>query len=259
MRAAMASSSRGRHGSASSWEAAKATTASNTTPRQVALSDVDAAVGQKFAQELEQQFGSGRVVFVKADVTDAAQLEEVFKKAKSTFKRLDIVINNAGIMRDSIWEKQIDINMKGVVHGMLLAFKHMGKEGGGPGGLVVNVASIVGVSVVANLPIYCGTKHAVVAMTRGYGMPVNVERTGVKVVALCPGATDTPLLNDAKHYLLHPQLAGDLQNAIDTFGMNKPEQIAEGLMHVIRNAESGSAWVSNLGDHYEVHFPQLHK
>ncbi|XP_046981453.1 15-hydroxyprostaglandin dehydrogenase [NAD(+)]-like [Schistocerca americana] len=223
----------------------------------VVLSDVDEAAGKKAVDELEKEFGKGNAIFVKADVTNSASLEEVFKAAKSTFKRLDIVVSNAGIMRDSLWEKQIDINIKGVVHTMLLAYKHMGKHEGGNGGVVVNLSSVAGLEPVSVLPIYAGTKHAVAAMTRSYGDKLHLDKTGVSVMALCPGASDTPLVHDAHQFVLHDYLTEPLVHALNMFPINKPEFIAEGLMRVIREGESGSVWVATLQMIKPVVYPKL--
>ncbi|XP_049778958.1 15-hydroxyprostaglandin dehydrogenase [NAD(+)]-like [Schistocerca cancellata] len=224
-----------------------------TAGAKVVISDVDPAVGQKVVEEFESEFGKNKIIFVKADVTKPSELEEVFKAAKSTFNRLDIVINNAGIMRDSVWEKQVDINVKGVVYGLLLAYKYMGKQNGGAGGLVVNLSSVAGLETTPFLPIYCATKHGVTALTRAYGDSVHADLTGVSVVAVCPGPADTPLMNDAQQYLLHDYLAPVLAEAIKVAGTyNKPEFIAEGLMRAIREGESGSVWLVHDGDISQV-------
>lgn len=223
----------------------------------VVLSDVDEAAGKKAVEQLEKEFGKGNAIFVKADVTDSASLEEVFKAAKSTFRRLDIVVSNAGIMRDAMWEKQIDINVKGVVHTMLLAFKHMGKQAGGGGGVVVNLSSVAGLEAVSVLPIYAGTKHAVAAMTRSYGDKLHLDKTGVSVVALCPGASDTPLVHDAHQFVLHDYLKEPLVQALKLFPINTPEFIAEGLMRVIREGESGSVWLAAHEKIKPIVYPRL--
>ncbi|XP_049808971.1 15-hydroxyprostaglandin dehydrogenase [NAD(+)]-like [Schistocerca nitens] len=229
-----------------------------TAGAKIVASDADEAAGKKAVAELEKQFGKGKVIFVKADVTNSSSLEEAFKAAKSTFNRLDIVVNNAGIMRDSVWEKEIDINVKGVVYGILLAYKYMGKQNGGAGGVVVNLSSVAGLDEVPQLPIYCGTKHAVSAMTRSYGDELHVNVTGVRMVALCPGPTDTPLVNDAHHYCLHDYVKQSLIDVIPSYGpLNTPDFIAQGMMTAIREGKSGSVWMANNNKIKEIVYQRL--
>ncbi|XP_049808292.1 15-hydroxyprostaglandin dehydrogenase [NAD(+)]-like [Schistocerca nitens] len=229
-----------------------------TAGAKIVASDADEAAGKKAVEELEKQFGKGKVVFVKADVTNNSSLEEAFKAAKSTFNRLEIVINNAGIMRDAVWEKEIDINVKGVVYGILLAYKYMGKQNGGAGGLVVNVSSVAGLDAYPHTPIYSGTKHAVCAMTRSYGDELHVNQTGVRMVALCPGPTDTPLARNVHLYCLHDYIKQPLLDAIAAVGsLCTPEFIAEGLMTAIREGKPGSVWMADNSKIREIVYERL--
>lgn len=81
----------------------------------------------------------------------------------------------------------------------MLGMKYMGKDQGGKGGVIVNIASILGLQPMAGCPVYVGTKHAVIGMSRSFGMPWHFQRTGVKVLTMCPGVTDTPLISEAGH------------------------------------------------------------
>lgn len=68
---------------------------------------------------------------------------------------------------------------------------------GGRGGIVVNIASILGLQPLAGCPVYVGTKHFVVGFDRSFGTPLFFNRTGIKVLTMCPGVTDTPLISEA--------------------------------------------------------------
>ncbi|XP_046993848.1 15-hydroxyprostaglandin dehydrogenase [NAD(+)]-like [Schistocerca americana] len=229
-----------------------------TAGAKIVASDADEAAGKKALKELEKQFGKGKIVFVKADVTNSSSLEEAFKTAKSTFNRLDIVINNAGMMRDSAWEKEIDVNMKGVVHGILLAYKYMGKQNGGAGGVVVNLSSTAGLEAVPQMAIYCGTKHAVCAMTRSYGDELHVNQTGVRVVAVCPGPTETPMATEAHHYCLHDYAKQSLIDGIAAFGpLDTTDSVAQSLMTVTRDGKSGSVWAAYHNKTREIVYQRL--
>lgn len=75
----------------------------------------------------------------------------------------------------------------------------MGKDQGGKGGVVVNIASILGLQELSGCPVYVGTKHFVVGLDRSFGSPLFFDKTGVKVLTMCPGVTDTPLISEVGH------------------------------------------------------------
>lgn len=81
--------------------------------------------------------------------------------------------------------------------------KYMGKDKGGRGGVIANIASILGLQPLAGCPVYVGTKHFVVGLDRSFGTPFYFNRTGIKVVTMCPGVTDTPLISEAGSRVLH--------------------------------------------------------
>lgn len=76
----------------------------------------------------------------------------------------------------------------------------MGKDKGGKGGTVINLASILGLQGLEGCPIYVGTKHFVIGFTRSIGTPFYFEKHGVNVMALCPGVTDTELITEANEF-----------------------------------------------------------
>jgi len=222
----------------------------------VAVCDVDVRKGENAVRELQTEYGADRVIFIKTDVTNVAELEEAFKKTHTTFKALDIVINNAGILDDGRWELQIAINVNAVVRGTLLGLQYMGKDKGGKGGVVVNIASILGLAPLAGSPVYVATKHAVIGLTRSFGLPYHFDRTGVRVIAMCPGVTDTPLISEAHRRQLREDWGDEAGRELDELPKQKPECVAKGMMHLIEKGSSGSIWVAEGGQPvYEVLIP----
>ena len=85
----------------------------------------------------------------------------------------DILVNIAGVKGEDDWEAVYDINVKGVHHGVATGLRHMSREEGGQGGVVVNVSSTCGVTCHGDMyatPAYTASKHAVTALTRTYGV-----------------------------------------------------------------------------------------
>lgn len=83
-----------------------------------------------------------------------------------------------------------------------MAFRFLGKDRGGPGGVVVNIGSSSSTHPLVSLPVFTATKHAVAALTRCYGDQYHVNLTGVRVVALCSSPTESSLAGDPRKRLL---------------------------------------------------------
>jgi len=141
-------------------------------------------------------------LFVAVDVTDEAQVNNLFDTAQSTYGSVDIAFNNAGISPpddDSIettelpaWERVQDVNLKSVYLCSRAALRHMVAQ---QSGSIINTASFVAVMGSATSQIsYTASKGGVLAMTKELG--VQFARQGIRVNALCPGPVNTPLLQE---------------------------------------------------------------
>ncbi|XP_060535439.1 15-hydroxyprostaglandin dehydrogenase [NAD(+)]-like [Cylas formicarius] len=215
--------------------------------------------GSQVVEAINQEYGAEAAIFILTDVTKKQDLVDGFEKAFSKFNRLDIVINNAGIMYDADWEKEIALNCNGVVEGSLLGLKYLGKNNGGNGGVIANIASILGLQKLAGCPIYVGTKHFVVGLTTSFGTPYYYDLTGVKFVTMCPGVTDTPLISEAGRFALQgfPDLGKLLAGELGSLPAQSVSNVAEGMIKIISQGENGSVWVSEGGQPiYEVAIPE---
>jgi NAD(P)-dependent dehydrogenase (short-subunit alcohol dehydrogenase family) len=161
----------------------------------IVIGDMDPVAGAKAAEEVEG-------IFVAVNVTDEAQVDNLFDEAVKKFGSLDIAFNNAGISPpddDSIettelpaWQKVQDVNLKSVYLCSRAALRHMVKQGSGS---IINTASFVAVLGSATSQIsYTASKGGVLAMSRELG--VQFARQGIRVNALCPGPVNTPLLQE---------------------------------------------------------------
>src|SRR5204863_10039095 len=105
---------------------------------------------------------------LRADVSDAEQVQQAVDTAVERFGRVDVLVNNAGVMPNAFvadharalaaWDRCIDIHVKGVVHGICAVYDHMMRQGSGH---IVNISSIYGNAGVAGAAVYCATKAAV--------------------------------------------------------------------------------------------------
>ncbi|MGW1494303.1 SDR family oxidoreductase [Streptomyces sp. NPDC002402] len=137
----------------------------------------------------------GTAAFQRLDVTDAADVRAFVSAACERYGRVDAVVNNAGVMPLSLleavktdeWDRMIDVNVRGVLHGIAAALPTMRAQGGGH---FVNVASVGAYEVVPTAAVYCATKFAVRAISEG----LRQESTGnIRVTLVSPGVTESEL------------------------------------------------------------------
>ncbi|XP_066583891.1 15-hydroxyprostaglandin dehydrogenase [NAD(+)]-like [Prorops nasuta] len=223
----------------------------------VAVCDINTEEGMDLVKSLNSKYGKDRAIFCQCDVTDYPQFEESFQSTIATFGHIDIVINNAGIMNDRFWELEVDTNFNGVIRGTLLAQRFLGTDRGGRGGIVVNTGSNVSITPYVSVPIYSATKAAIVSLTRAFGDQYHVDLTGVRVMALCPNATDSKLVKDVGKQLLSPRYEDAWHRDTASSVPQKADHVGRALIHVLSTGKSGSVWlVENGQPPREITFPK---
>ncbi|MFD5141935.1 SDR family oxidoreductase [Streptomyces sp. NPDC058401] len=137
----------------------------------------------------------GTAAFRRLDVTDATDVRAFVAAAREQYGRVDVMVNNAGVMPlsplDALkvdeWDRMIDVNVRGVLHGIAAALPVMRAQGGGH---FVNVASVGAYEVSPTAAVYCATKFAVRALSEG----LRQESDGtVRVTLVSPGVTESEL------------------------------------------------------------------
>ena len=139
----------------------------------------------------------GKAAGFTVDVSKRAEVEAFVKGAVETFGRIDVLVNNAGIMpiapiealKVEEWDRQIDVNLKGVLYGVAAALPQMQKQRSGH---IINLASVYGIKVFApGAVVYCATKAAVRVLTEGLRMELHAEN--IRCTVISPGAVATEL------------------------------------------------------------------
>ena len=139
----------------------------------------------------------GKAVGFTVDVAKRAEVEAFVKGAVETFGRIDVIVNNAGIMpiapiealKVEEWDRQIDVNLKGVLYGVAAALPQMQKQRSGH---IINIASVYGIKVFApGGVVYCATKAAVRVLTEGLRMELHSQN--IRCTVISPGAIATEL------------------------------------------------------------------
>jgi NAD(P)-dependent dehydrogenase (short-subunit alcohol dehydrogenase family) len=218
----------------------------------VAVADLDEAGGQVVVQTIRDD--GGQAIFVHCDVTQAADCEHAVQLAVAELGGLDILFNNAGIIRranvldttEEEWDRVMAVNVKSI----FLLSKHavpvMIEAGGG---MIINTASGWGLVGGRNAVSYCASKGAVVNMTRA--MALDHGEQNIRVNCICPGDTDTPMLRNEAHQLGTSDedfLAEAAERPLRRIG--RPEDIAQAALYLASDASSfvtGTALVVDGG------------
>src|SRR5215207_620790 len=164
----------------------------------VVVADVDDARGEQTVQDVKA--AGGQAVYVHADVSKAADCENMVAAAEKTYGKLNVLFNNAGIMHsnddnamtteEAIWDLTMAINLKGVFLGCKYGIPALRRAGGGS---IINTASFVALLGAATPQLaYTASKGGVLSMTRE--LAVIHARENIRVNALCPGPLKTELL-----------------------------------------------------------------
>ncbi len=158
------------------------------------------------------------IAYETADVTDREQVRAAMAAAQESLGAIDILINNAGAaeaapfakMSDEHWDRTLAVNLTGVYNCSKAVIDGMLQR---KNGRIVNVASTAALTGYAYVSAYCAAKHGVVGLTRA--MALEYARKGITVNAVCPGFTDTDIIQSA------------LDNIVATTGRSREEALAE--------------------------------
>lgn len=164
------------------------------------IADRQVETAENVAQRLRSTGASAHAVAL--DIRDAAAFEAAIAETVRTSGRIDFLFNNAGIgiggevdaLTLEDWTDIIDVNLRGVVHGVQAAYPTMIAQGSGH---IVNTASMAGLITTSAQAGYAATKHAVVALSKT--LRVEAAAHGVQVSVLCPGVVRTPILSGGEY------------------------------------------------------------
>ena len=178
------------------------------------------------AAELTQT--DGRVVYQALDVTSLASMEAFVQFARESYGRIDVIVNNAGVMplsplaatRVAEWDRMIDVNIRGVLHGIAAVLPAMEAQGSGH---IINIASIGAHHVVPTAAVYCATKYAVWAISEGLRQETNM----VRVTTISPGVVESELADS-----ISDASARDAMKAYRRIALS-PDAIARAIAYAI--------------------------
>jgi len=190
---------------------------------------------QSLADELTAS--GGKALAAKTDVTRREQVQALVDAAVRTYGRIDVMINNAGLMPQSPlerlkiddWDRMIDVNIKGVLYGIAAALPYMKQQ---KAGHIINVSSVAGHKVRPGGVVYSATKHAVRVISEG--LRQEVKSYNIRTTVISPGAVSTELPNS----VTEPDVAENIRKFYEqiaipadsfaravAFAMSQPEDV----------------------------------
>ncbi|MEO1263120.1 MAG: glucose 1-dehydrogenase [Bacteroidota bacterium] len=197
----------------------------------VVVSDINEKGGQETLETIEKNNGSA--IFIKCNVTEFSEVDNLVGKTVEHFGSIDIAVNNAGIGGRELkrtaehtfddWDNVIAVNQTGVFYCMKLEIQQMLKQGSGS---IINIASIAGLRGLPNNLAYVASKHAVVGMTKTAA--VEYARKNIRVNAICPVFTHSALFQQLLDY--KEGLGEKLVKGIPLGRFGQPEEIGEAIM-----------------------------
>ncbi|WAP67188.1 SDR family oxidoreductase [Jiella pelagia] len=181
---------------------------------------------ESLAADITGMGGTARVR--RLDVTDRDDVAAFANAALAEFGRIDVIVNNAGVMplspmaslKVDEWEQMVDVNIKGVLWGIAAVLPAMNAQGSGH---IINIASIGGLQVSPTAAVYCATKFAVRAISDG----LRQENDRIRVTSVCPGVVESELADSISDETARAEMASFRAVAL------KPAAIGRAILHAI--------------------------
>ncbi len=202
------------------------------------LGDLDLAAAEETARQVVAAGGEAHAM--RCDVSRPEEAEALVREAVARLGRLDYAVNNAGIEASQestarlpveTWERTIAINLSGVFYCMRAELAAMRASGG----VIVNIASVLGLVGFAGAAAYVAAKHGVIGLTKVAA--IEFAARGIRVNAVCPGFVETPML-ERVGVTSDPDRRAQIEGLHPINRLGRPEEIAGAVLYLCSDAAS---------------------
>lgn len=188
---------------------------------------------EALAEEISKN--GGKALAITTDVTDVNQVKNLVDTAVKEYGRIDVIINNAGLMPQSLleqlkiedWDRMIDVNIKGVLYGIAAALPYMKEQ---KSGHIINVSSVAGHKIGPGSAVYSATKYAVRALSEG--LRQEVKPYNLRTTVISPGAVATELTSS----VTDPTMAASLNDYYENYAI-PADSFARAVIYAISQPE----------------------
>jgi 3(or 17)beta-hydroxysteroid dehydrogenase len=195
---------------------------------QIVITDVQEELGRKVAAEIPG------ALFLKHDVRREDEWQQVVEQAVAAFGTIDVLVNNAGVVRFANVEElsyadykfQVEIMLDGTFLGCKYALPKMTKTGGGS---IINISSVGGIKGLSSIPAYAAAKGGIISITRSVAIHCQEQDYGIRCNAIAPGGIATPMMDQAMS-AIDLDDPGMAQNK--NFGLGHPSDIANAVLYL---------------------------
>jgi NAD(P)-dependent dehydrogenase (short-subunit alcohol dehydrogenase family) len=216
----------------------------------VMVADNRSDLGRETARLIEET--GGQAHFLLTDVTDEAQVKAMVDDTVARWRRLDILLNNAGIvlvkfLEDTTaaeWDRVMSVNLKSIFLAVKHVVPHMRRQ---RAGVILNTASINSFIGQFKLPVYSASKGAVLLLTKSLALDYGGDN--IRVNCICPGITDTPMLREHLEASSDPAAAMRERQARVPLGrFLTPQDIARAALYLVSDESDGVTGIAHVVD-----------
>ncbi|XP_037937245.1 fat body protein 2-like [Teleopsis dalmanni] len=193
--------------------------------------------------KMRSSYPAQSVVLIKMDVSNKKGMDATYAEIIKSLGSLDIVVNVAGIFNDKDVQKTLMTNLGGMINSTLAAMKYMSKENGGNGGIIMNMSSVVGLDPMFLIPVYASTKAGIIHFTRCFGNDMYLQRTGIKFITVCPGATITDMFTNFTEKILYSDMGDESYRVLDRLNKQSVTDVGRCMLSALEKEENGAVYI----------------